>query len=1095
MVISFRTSLRSILKHLGSTGSTGATGATGQLWAVFAFALLLRLLYFRVLVAQVGEERLAAMSTDMKNYYAAANAIASGFDFSHWGVTIFGPGYPSFLAMMGVPFEMSAYAMILGQVIVSSLASVLLAVLAKRLTGSARIGFAVGLINATSLLAIELSCYMWSETLFFALITAATLTQLLGHEKPKNIMLFVISGLLLASAALTRSVGQWLFLAMVPSVLLVYGSGLPVRELLTWNRLRGPVTTVLVTVCLIGLWIGHNYSTIGVAHVAVSAPHGVSKAVKNIRVVSQGISFEEADAAFNEEVQQHRLHPQGFRRALATHARESFISLLIHEPLACIKVLAQNAFKNMTIDTTTEGPPGKMPIISSLSPLFAFPGVNYRSLVLMFFGAVMLWRSRKYRLLGFLSIVLVYFGTLGAFAFDQGSRIFYPAQMAGSILIAYPLVAAFDFVRRLIKRGINAEWTPGTGLQGKWKNTGIALVLALLSVVLVRNAWVCDDAYITLRVIDNVINGHGLTWSTFERVQAYTHPLWMMLVSAVYAITREAYYTIISITILVSMATAGLLALKLAAGRIAACLALFALIACKPFIDFSVSGLENPLSHLLLVVFFLIYFRRASDPKALLLASLVAGLAMLTRMDAVLLYLPPLAYLATRTTISRASKMIALGFLPVVLWELFSLWYYGFLFPNTAYAKLNTSIPHELLIRQGLVYFWNSLYWAPVTLMTISFAGLMLRDRDRFKKVAPGLGILLYLGYVIWVGGDFMSGRFLTMSFLVAVILIARYDFGRWRSPASLTMAAIILTGLVWPFSPVQTGSKFGVGDERLRWFRGISDERAGWYQTTGLLAPKSGSLTPDHAWSRAGDAARSAPPKVILKGGIGLYGYFAGPDALVIDVLALADPLLARLPTVDREKWRIGHFRRNLPDGYRETIQTGINKIENQSLALYYDQLTMITRGDLWSLERCRTILAFNLGSYNYLIEEYLSTPPVINYDQVSAPLTIGTAWDAPECTRLDLRGIQIEMERPTAATRLELSVDHNDDYQISYYRHSNLVATDTVPARWIPERGLRVDTLLIPKTVSEGGFDRLLVVPHGGDQKYSLGHVRLLD
>ena len=52
-------------------------------------------------------------------------------------------------------------------------------------------------------------------------------------------------------------------------------------------------------------------------------------------------------------------------------------------------------------------------------------------------------------------------------------------------------------------------------------------------VLVVSNAWLSDDAYITFRTVDNVVNGYGLTWNVVERVQAYTHPLWMLLLSAV----------------------------------------------------------------------------------------------------------------------------------------------------------------------------------------------------------------------------------------------------------------------------------------------------------------------------------------------------------------------------------------------------------------------------------------------------------------------------------------------------------------------------------------------------------------------------------
>jgi hypothetical protein len=67
-----------------------------------------------------------------------------------------------------------------------------------------------------------------------------------------------------------------------------------------------------------------------------------------------------------------------------------------------------------------------------------------------------------------------------------------------------------------------------------------ALVLLLL---VVRNAWVTEDAYITLRTVDNWVSGHGLRWNVDERVQGYTHPLWMGLLSAVYALTREAFFS------------------------------------------------------------------------------------------------------------------------------------------------------------------------------------------------------------------------------------------------------------------------------------------------------------------------------------------------------------------------------------------------------------------------------------------------------------------------------------------------------------------------------------------------------------------------
>jgi arabinofuranosyltransferase len=49
--------------------------------------------------------------------------------------------------------------------------------------------------------------------------------------------------------------------------------------------------------------------------------------------------------------------------------------------------------------------------------------------------------------------------------------------------------------------------------------------IAVYLVIVLRAAWVSDDSFITMRTVDNWLQGR-LRWNTDERVQAYTHPLW-----------------------------------------------------------------------------------------------------------------------------------------------------------------------------------------------------------------------------------------------------------------------------------------------------------------------------------------------------------------------------------------------------------------------------------------------------------------------------------------------------------------------------------------------------------------------------------------
>src|SRR5690242_15013574 len=73
---------------------------------------------------------------------------------------------------------------------------------------------------------------------------------------------------------------------------------------------------------------------------------------------------------------------------------------------------------------------------------------------------------------------------------------------------------------------------------------------ALFTYVFLANSWVGDDAYITFRVVDNFINGYGLRWNVAERVQTYTNPLWMLLMSAAYVVSHVVYYTSLALSFL-----------------------------------------------------------------------------------------------------------------------------------------------------------------------------------------------------------------------------------------------------------------------------------------------------------------------------------------------------------------------------------------------------------------------------------------------------------------------------------------------------------------------------------------------------------------
>ena len=92
--------------------------------------------------------------------------------------------------------------------------------------------------------------------------------------------------------------------------------------------------------------------------------------------------------------------------------------------------------------------------------------------------------------------------------------------------------------------------------------------IAFFTIIVLRSAWLSDDAYITFRTVDNFINGYGLRWNIVERVQSYTNPLWMFCVSLVYYFSREVYYSVLLLSFAASLVTIALLGFRIARKRI-----------------------------------------------------------------------------------------------------------------------------------------------------------------------------------------------------------------------------------------------------------------------------------------------------------------------------------------------------------------------------------------------------------------------------------------------------------------------------------------------------------------------------------------------
>lgn len=505
----------------------------------------------------------------------------------------------------------------------------------------------------------------------------------------------------------------------------------------------------------------------------------------------------------------------------------------------------------------------------------------------------------------------------------------------------------------------------------------ILIALFLVSIlILLLTAWISDDAFITLRTVDNWRHGYGITWNVSERVQTYTHPLWMFLLAGLYIFIPNGYFTAIILSLLTSVAVMAIFLHYQKEDLFTLVFGWAILIFSKAFVDYSTSGLENPLANLLLLLFAIEFLKsdcQINGRKSLLLA-FIAGLATLNRMDSLLFFLPALIYLFIFEYHNwHGLAALAAGFLPFLLWELFSIFYYGFLFPNSAYAKLNVDISRSDLLHQGALYFLNSITHDPITLF-IPLIVLVLSTIYRNTKIRLlAFGMVLYLAYVFYIGGDFMSGRFFSETILLSTILLLQLARGFSMQRKYIFAGAVLILGLLPSFSSLWASqANNGIEGTIIDPSSGIADERLFYFFSNGLVNMDGKMGLPDNIWVDLGKQYREEGYTVRMVAAAGMVGYFAGPNVHIVDKWAICDPLLSRIRFSNLD-WRIGHFTRSFPDGYIETLQTGQNKIKNPSLAQYYDKLKIIISGDLWSWDRIKTIWNMNTGKYDDLINGYV--------------------------------------------------------------------------------------------------------------------------
>ena len=292
-----------------------------------------------------------------------------------------------------------------------------------------------------------------------------------------------------------------------------------------------------------------------------------------------------------------------------------------------------------------------------------------------------------------------------------------------------------------------------------------------------------DDAYISFRYAQNLVTGNGLVFNPGERVEGYTNFLWTIMLALFMRLGMDPSPVAIVLGVVFSTATLWLVYLfsKVASLKSPAVpvIATVCLALDGSFALWAVSGMETSMFAFLVLAALTSYVWEWEKGKPGLLSGALIALAAMTRPEGVLVLVvivihQAVARLVMKRQLLSAADIARVGvflavYLPYFLWRYY---YYGFLLPNTFYAKVtvrDSVAQHTRGLRHVAAFGRLHLGWLGPLLILVP----VLKRRFSFWLTGLLAVALAYVAYIVYVGGDWSVGRFFVPILPLAYILVA----------------------------------------------------------------------------------------------------------------------------------------------------------------------------------------------------------------------------------------------------------------------------------------------------------------------------------
>lgn len=415
-----------------------------EAWMLFLLAAFLRFAFAARGIDQLGFEEMFLAAPDARLYMNMAQALLSGSGSVEFGLFTFGPGHALYLASILWLADGNLWAVLLINLALSSSTCVLVYLLASLLLGSRPIAAFAGFVSAVSITGIELSAIALSEIPFVFLFALGNTLYVLGLFRQSYVRV-ILATACLGAAALIRPIAQFWPIVMVLWAIVLSWPVTGKQASSVWRYIRPRVPLIALAVAIPALimlsWSARNLAKHDTFALAFSSATGPANVAGMVVSENQDKTYRDVltfwlDSCRADHSAEHLTIGQRFD-CLQSAAR----AVLLSHPGLALRVYADATWTNINDISYLHRSvlPEDKHLLIELEYKIKNRGLQYLPLALVLVGLGTLLVLGRFRAMFILGSLYLYFALLVGTFLYQGSRLMYPAYLAGDILITIAL--------------------------------------------------------------------------------------------------------------------------------------------------------------------------------------------------------------------------------------------------------------------------------------------------------------------------------------------------------------------------------------------------------------------------------------------------------------------------------------------------------------------------------------------------------------------------------------------------------------------------------------------------------------------------------